>query len=80
MRITLDLDIDILEEARLVAAQTHRSIGTVISEWAKKGIHSSSAHRKHKDFPTFEVPKEASLITSETINQLIDDEGLPPRR
>jgi hypothetical protein len=80
VRTTLDLDIDILEAARLVAAQQNQSIGSVISDWAKKGIRSSSGHRKQKGFPVFEVPEAASPITSENVQQLIDDEGLPPGR
>ncbi len=80
MRTTINVDPAILAAARSVAARTGRSLGDVISEWARRGLQTPRARAASRSFPTFRVPPDAAPITSETVRELVDDEGLPPRR
>lgn len=83
MRTTLTLDDALLAAAREVANQSGRSLGEVISEWARNGLQAATAPTRSKrraGFPVFAVPPEAPPITSQTVRQLLNDEGLPARR
>jgi hypothetical protein len=84
MRTTLTLDPVILTAAKEVAAETHRSVGAVISDWAARGLKVSAAtgavSRKgsvpRPQFPVFEVPADSPPITSQRVKQLLSEEGL----
>lgn len=78
MRTTLDLDDSVLEAAREVAHRTRRSIGAVISEWAKRGSASPVTARvrggKKRRLPTFAVRPDSPPIDLATEQRLLDDE------
>ena len=84
MRTTLSLDPVILAAAKEVAAETHRSVGAVISDWAARGLKGGAgvgaASRKGSKpkarFPTFDVPSDSPPITSQRVKQLLSEEGL----
>lgn len=84
MRTTLSLDPVILTAAKEVAAETNRSLGTVISEWAARGLQagarSVTAPRRGRAakplFPVFEVPSDSPPITSQRVKELLSEEGL----
>jgi hypothetical protein len=84
MRTTLSLDPVILTAAKEVAAETNRSLGAVISDWARRGLQSraqaSAGAGKTKAaraiFPTFEVPADSPPITSQRVRDLLNSEGL----
>ncbi len=82
MRTTLDLDNAVMEGARSIAAQTGRSIGQIVSEFAKAGMaaRSRTVRKKTGDFPTFKARPGARPIHPAIVKELIDDEGLPSRR
>jgi len=82
MRTTLDIDTAVLEAAKEIAGARRTSAGAVISEWARKGLQSSIGQPGFTlaGFPVFSVPADAKPLTAATVNALLDDEGLPPRR
>jgi hypothetical protein len=80
MRTTLTLDSALLAAARSVADRTDRSIGDVISEWARRGLEAAQGAHRERGFPVFSVSAGAPPISGETVRALLDDEGLPPRR
>jgi hypothetical protein len=77
MRTTLDLDDAVLEAARAAARQTRRSVGAVISEWARRGISASPRRDRKTRIPTFATSKNSPPIDVATVKELLDDEGLP---
>lgn len=79
MRTTLTLDSDLLIAAKSIAAQSSRSIGEIISEWARRGLQASRVTER-RGFPVFTVPGDAPPISDEAARRLQDDEGLPGRR
>ena len=79
MRTTIDVDDAVLEAARGVARQTRRTIGAVISEWARRGSASPPFRTsKRSRVPTFDVPADAEPMDPARVKELLDDEGLPP--
>jgi hypothetical protein len=75
MRTTLNLDADVLEAARSVAAAEHRSLGSVVSELARRGLapRASSLTEEDDGFPVFLVAEEAPLITGEMVRAALDE-------
>jgi hypothetical protein len=84
MRTTLSLDPVILTAAKEVAAETHRSVGEVISEWAARGLQAGARSQARASkgkaekpmFPVFDVPADSPPITSHRVKQLLNEEGL----
>lgn len=82
MRTTLDIDDSILAAAKEVAQSNRSSAGAVISGWARQGLARTSgkAARRKSGFPVFAVPARAKLLTAATVQSILADEGLSPRR
>jgi hypothetical protein len=74
VRTTLQIDDDVLLAARVVARHERKSIGTVISELARKGLKPAAQARRHGDFPVFDVPDDAPRISEETVAAALEDE------
>ena len=55
MRTTLTIDDDLLAQAKVLAARTHRSIGSVFEEALSEMIlrHERAAHSGGVELPTF---------------------------
>ena len=75
MRTTLNLDPDLLNAAKRLAAARSVALGDIISELANKGLeaqsqaeHQSSAKRR-SGFPVFKSAKGAPMIGLDDIKQ-----------
>ncbi len=72
MRTTLDIDDDVLGAVKELAAAEKRSAGKVLSELARKALGPAETGCKTKNgFP--QIPGERRLVTSELVQQLLDD-------
>jgi hypothetical protein len=82
MRITLEIDAAVLAAAKKIARTRGETVGAVISELARKGLGSRrpAIQREHAAFPVFEVPPDAEELTVQSVQTIIDYEGLPARR
>ena len=58
MRITLNIDDDVLAVARALADRSGSSLGSALSELARHGYKSPS---------TFRVPADAEIFTSDDV-------------
>ncbi|MBG7606812.1 MAG: CopG family transcriptional regulator [Verrucomicrobia bacterium] len=83
MRTTLDIDSDVLEAAKELAAKEKTTAGRIISEVFRKGIQSrrtpGAMASKGKDGIKNGVPlmpSRGDLVTSERIRKIMDDEGI----
>jgi hypothetical protein len=73
MRTTLDLDEDVVTAARELAALEGRSLGTVISELARRGL--SPARIEAEDgLPVIRVPAGTPPITPEMVRRALDED------
>jgi len=80
MRTTLDIDPIVLSAAKDVARLSRRSLGAVISEWARKGLEASRTPQsvlERNGFPLFSVPAGSPPVTTETVREILADEDLP---
>jgi hypothetical protein len=74
MRTTLTIDDDVLDVARRVAAAENKSVGTALSELARRGLASRSKPRERLRFPVFKVSHDAPPLTLEQVNEALDGE------
>lgn len=82
MRITLEIDAAVLAAAKEIARTRGQTLGVVISELARQSLerHRPIERRQHGAFPVFEVPPDAEVLTVQTVQAIIDHEGLSARR
>lgn len=71
MRTTLDLDDDVLQAARELAASRKTTIGKVLSDLARKSLHpADGALATRNGVPLLPPRPEGRLVTLEAVNRL----------
>lgn len=73
MRTTVTIDDDVLAVARALAARRRSSLGSALSELARRGLRSSGPVRKDEDDTVFAVSADAEAITSEDVYRSLSD-------
>ena len=74
MRTTLDIDEDVLETAKELAARRGSTAGRVISELARRALAPRErAPRRRNGVPILPTPKRTGLVTPEIVNRLRDE-------
>jgi hypothetical protein len=73
MRVTLEIDDDVLAIARAIAREQRRSLGEVISDLARRAIHRPQARSIRNGIPLLAVRDNATVATLETVNALRDE-------
>jgi len=74
VRTTLTIDDDILKAARSLADARSASLGSVLSELARKGLECSRSAGSRNGFPVFPVSSKAQPITLEDVKRWEDDQ------
>lgn len=72
MRTTVTIDDDVLAVARALAARNGTSLGTALSELARRGFRRPQADEE-KGLPVFRVAADAEPITSEDVQKALSD-------
>jgi hypothetical protein len=74
MRTTLDIDEDVLETAKELAARRGTTAGRVLSDLARSAlVPRARTSRKHNGVPMLPPRKRAGLVTLEAVNRLRDE-------
>lgn len=73
MRTTLTIDDDIVAAARELAAVEGRSIGSVISELARRGLTPAQVE-VDGSLPVIRVPVGSPPITPEMVRRALDED------
>ena len=73
MRTTLDIDDDVVAAARELAAGERRSLGSVISELARRGLTPARVEADG-ELPVIRVPAGMSPITPEMVRRALDED------
>jgi hypothetical protein len=74
MRTTLDIDDDVLETAKELAARRSTTAGRVISDLVRTALAPRErAVRSRNGVPVLPARKRAALVTPEIVNRLRDD-------
>ncbi len=73
MRTTLELDDEVLAAARELAAEGRRSLGSVISELARRGLTPARVEADG-DLPVIRVPAGTPPITPQMVRRALDED------
>ncbi|HET6601223.1 MAG TPA: hypothetical protein VFG57_04610 [Gaiella sp.] len=73
MRTTLDIDDDVVVAAKELAAGERRSLGSVISELARRGLTPARVETEG-DLPVIRVPAGTPAITPEMVRRALDED------
>ena len=69
MRTTLDIDDRILEIARALSREQGRSLGSIVSELARRGLAERHWTSAQMGLPKFDVRPDARPITLEMVRE-----------
>jgi len=76
MRTTIDLDDDVLQAARELAASHKTTIGRIVSELVRKSLAPRvDEPRTRNGVPLLEPRANARVVTLESVNRLRDEGG-----
>ncbi|PZS06758.1 MAG: antitoxin [Solirubrobacterales bacterium] len=73
MRTTLNLDEDVVTAARELAVDRRRSLGSVISELARRGL-TPARIEADGDLPVIRVPPGTPPITPRMVRRALDED------
>ena len=73
MRTTLTLDDDVLAAARALAAQRGVTIGTVVSDLARRSLTPAQPAATRNGIRLFPVRPDAGPVTPEVVKTLAED-------
>jgi hypothetical protein len=73
VRTTLDIDDDVLVAARELATGERRSLGSVISELARRGLTPARVEAGD-GVPVIRVPAGTPPITAEMVRRALDED------
>ena len=74
MRTTLTIDDDVLAVARALASRRGVSLGSAVSDLARRGFRGTGVADQEDDgVPVFPVPSDAPPITSEDVQRALDE-------
>lgn len=73
MRTTVDIADDVLAAAREIAAAERRSLGSVISELARRGLTPARVETDD-GLPVIRVPSGTPPITPEMVLRALDED------
>ncbi len=73
MRTTLELDDDVVLAAKELAAIERRSLGSVVSDLARRGLTPAKVDTSG-DLPVIQVPAGTPPITPEMVRRALDED------
>jgi hypothetical protein len=73
VRTTLNLDDDVVAAARELAANERRSLGSVVSELARRGL-TPALVASDAGIPVIRVPAGTPPITPEMVRRALDED------
>jgi hypothetical protein len=79
MRTTLDIDDDLLQTAKELAAKEKRSAGAVISDLARRGFHAPPLAERggskiRNGIPV--LPSRGETVTLSHVREILEEEGI----
>jgi hypothetical protein len=73
MRTTLEIDDSVIAAAKAIARDEGVSLGTAISNLARRGLRAGGTTRTSAGFPVFSAAADADPITLDVVNEHRDD-------
>jgi len=76
MRTTLDIENDVLDAARVLATSRGVSVGTALSELARRGLSARVPLISRSGFPVFQIPAGSPSFGIEEVEAALKSEDL----
>ena len=87
MRTTLDIEDDVLFAAKEVAKREKKTVGAVVSEWARRSCQTPptvlsvqepppTTERPLAKYGFLPLPNRGMIITNEMVNRIREEEGI----
>ena len=74
VRTTLSIDEDVLGAAKAMAERDHKTVGEVISSYARQGMRpAASRERTRNGIPLLPLRPDGGPVTLEMVNKLRDE-------
>ena len=74
VRTTLNIDDEILETARSLASERNVSVGSVVSELARRGLRQRTpSPARRNGFPLFAVSRDSTPLTLDRVKRHEDE-------
>lgn len=73
MRTTLDIDEDVLETAKELAARRGTTAGRIISDLVRRALAPRDRSRLRNGVPLLPPRRQAGLVTPDVVNRLRDE-------
>ena len=74
MRTTLNLDDDVLETTRALAARERRPLGEVISALIRRAVEPAKAPVSERNgIPLFPISESSRPVTPQTVAEILDE-------
>jgi hypothetical protein len=73
VRTTLDIDDDLIDALRPLAAGQKRSLGRVISDLVRASMQAQSGEATRNGFPVFDVPADAAMFGADAVARALDE-------
>ena len=80
MRTTLNVENDVLDAAKALAAARKVSVGAALSELARRGVAARTPLSARNGFPVFQVPAGTPGFGLDEVAAAIDREDLEAAR
>jgi hypothetical protein len=74
VRTTLEIDNDVMVAARELAVEEHRSLGSVVSALARKGLTPARVEADDGGLPVIRVPAGTPPITAEMVRRALEED------
>lgn len=75
MRITVDLDQDVLRVARHLAQEREESLGRVLSDLVRRGLQPTGKVTTHRGtIPVLRRDSAARPVTATVVNELLEND------
>lgn len=74
MRTTLDIENDVLDCAKALAAARGVSVGTALSELARRGVSARTPLGSRNGFPVFQLPTNTSQFGPNDVAAALQNE------
>jgi hypothetical protein len=76
MRTTLDIDDDVLQAAKELAAKEKSTTGRMLSSLARRGLLGAMPESGKTRNKVPVIPSRGEIVTTEKVNELSDHEGI----
>ena len=75
MRTTVNLDEDVLQAARELAAVRHSTVGKMLSELVRKGLRTGREVGRTRNYvPLLPAREGSGPVTAESVHRLLEEE------